>query len=95
MKYKLQEETRQLFPSLLESECKPQLFPYLAFEFAGSSVFQVLIQTGALTGRALQRLATQLKAVLQVLHSIHILHLDLKQTGQHSVGPGMPRRLHA
>jgi hypothetical protein len=40
MKYKLQEETRQLFPSLLESECKPQLFPYLAFEFAGSSVFQ-------------------------------------------------------
>jgi serine/threonine protein kinase len=58
-------------------------------------VFQVLIQTGALTGCALQRLATQLKAVLQVLHSIHILHLDLKQTGQHSVGPGMPRRLHA
>ena len=78
IKDKLQEGMRQLFPSLLEVECKPQPFPYLALEFAGSSVSQVLIQNGAFTGSAMQRLATQLRSALQALHSIRILHLDLK-----------------
>ena len=73
-----QEGMRQLFPSLLEVECRPQPFPYLALEFAGSSVSQVLIHNGAFTGSAMQRLATQLRAALQALHSIRILHLDLK-----------------
>ena len=78
IKDKLQEGMRQLFPSLLEVECKPQPFPYLVLEFAGSSVSQVLIQNGAFTGSAMQRLAMQLRAALQALHSIRILHLDLK-----------------
>ena len=78
IKDKLQEEMRQLFPSLLEVECEPQPFPYLALEFAGSSVSHVLSHIGAFTGRTMHCLATQLRAAVQALHSIRILHLDLK-----------------
>ena len=78
IKDKLQEGMQQLFPSLLEVECKPQPFRYLDLEFAGTSVSHVLSQSGAFTGRTMHCLAKQLRAALQALHSISILHLDLK-----------------
>ena len=92
IKDKLQEGMRQLFPSLLEVECKPQPFPYLALEFAGSSVSQVLIQNGAFTGSAMQRLATQLRFALQALlctASAYFIWISNRPT---FCGP---RRLHA
>ena len=78
IKDKLQEEMRQLFPSLLEVECRHQPFPYLALEFAGASVSHMLSRSGPFTGSDMQCLAKQLRAALQALHSISVIHLDLK-----------------
>ena len=78
IKNKLHEQMRQAFPSLLEVQCKPRPFPYLALEFAGASVSHVLNRSGAFTGSTMHCLATQLREALKALHSINILHLDVK-----------------
>ena len=75
---KLSKDRRHLFPRLLAAELVPKPFCYLALEFGGASVDHVLNTQGVFEERSMKCLALQLRSALQALHSIRILHLDLK-----------------
>ena len=53
-------------------------FPFLALEYCGSSLFSLLGEKGAFSVDDSRAIALQLKAAVRGLHSLQILHLDLK-----------------
>ena len=67
----------QWFPQLYFSQVIRRPFPYLAFEYCGSSLQAVLLQ-GPLEPQAIPIIALQLKSALCVLHRHDVVHLDVK-----------------
>ena len=74
---KLPAEDARWFPALRNFDTKGDPFPWIALQFCGASLADVL-RSGPLRGFALWSAAAQLRKGLQTLHSLKILHLDVK-----------------
>eukprot|EP00435_Cladocopium_sp_Y103_P018987 s1151_g4.t1 len=75
---KLDHVKQLLYPVFLKAEESKKPFPFVALEFAGPSLLQVLRESGALDQQSMLCLSSQLKAALQTLHCLGVLHLDVK-----------------
>ena len=69
---------RMLFPFFIEADASGKPFPFVALEFGGPSLFQVLQDKGAMDQQSVLCVSSQLKAALAALHSLKLLHLDVK-----------------
>ena len=67
-----------LFPVFLKADESKKPFPFVALEFGGPSLLQVLQESGALDEQSMLCLSSQVKAALQALHGLGVLHLDVK-----------------
>eukprot|EP00435_Cladocopium_sp_Y103_P021644 s3667_g5.t1 len=66
------------FPEVLCVERRKVPFPHMALDYGGPSLHTVLATKGPLSQPSARSVAQQLKAALEALHGIGILHLDLK-----------------
>ena len=66
------------FPEVLCVERRKVPFPHMALDYGGPSLHTVLATTGPLSKASASSAAKQLKAALEAIHGIGILHLDLK-----------------
>lgn len=78
IKEKMAEQERCLFPALWAVDSKNNPFPYMVLEHGGTSLLQVLRSDGALNNQSLSLQSMQLQAAVQALHTIRVLHLDIK-----------------
>ena len=67
-----------LFPVFLKAEESKKPFPFVALDFGGPSLLQVLRESGAFDEQSMLCVSSQLKAALQALHSLGVVHLDVK-----------------
>ena len=77
----LRPSQQRLFPTKLAADEAKKPWPFVAMEFGGPSLLTCLRSTekkARMTAQAVQCLATQLKAALAALHTMQILHLDVK-----------------
>ena len=72
------QKLRGFYPCILEAQPCFKPFPFLALEYCGSSLFSLLGEKGAFSVDDSRAIALQLKAAVRGLHSLQILHLDLK-----------------
>lgn len=75
---KLEPHCRRFFPSYYTSDDRRKPFPFVVLEYGGPSALQVLRRFGPFDENSLKCFALQLKAALQALHRLCVLHLDLK-----------------
>eukprot|EP00438_Fugacium_kawagutii_P000050 Skav202751 [mRNA] locus=scaffold3516:32283:33260:+ [translate_table: standard] len=78
LQQKLDPSCRRFFPAYYTSDDRRKPFPFLVLEYGGPSALQVLRRLGPLDGISLKCFALQLKAALQALHGLGVLHLDVK-----------------
>ena len=71
-------ELRGLFPQLLASDSSQRPWPHIATEYYGRTMRSCLEQNGHFQIEDLTFFGRQLKTGLQTLHSLRILHLDVK-----------------
>jgi serine/threonine protein kinase len=66
------------FPEILAVEEERVPFPHIALDYAGPSLQKVLATSGPLSHGSACSFALQLKAALEAIHGIGIVHLDVK-----------------
>lgn len=75
---KLEPHCKRFFPSFYTSDDRRKPFPFVVLEYGGPSALQVLRRFGPFDENSMRCFALQLKAALQALHRLGVLHLDLK-----------------
>eukprot|EP00438_Fugacium_kawagutii_P021287 Skav235207 [mRNA] locus=scaffold4495:158714:159487:- [translate_table: standard] len=75
---RLEPRLLRFFPGFYASDERRKPFPFVALEYCGPSALQVLRRVGAFDQDSLRSFALQLRAALQALHGLGVLHLDVK-----------------